>query len=120
MNSSTVRGGEIALKIKERIRRELKLTLGGMAGNKFVAKVASDLKKPDGLVVVQPGRESSLLLAGRTPVGVGLQTEAVLRKAGIERIGQITELPHGDLIMRLGKNGAHLWSLRTGSMTGPW
>jgi len=110
-------GGEIALKIKERIRRELKLTASvGMAGNKFVAKVASDLKKPDGLVVVQPGHEREFLAP--LPVGrlwgVGPKTEAVLRKAGIERIGQIAELPHGDLIMRLGKNGAHLWQLAHG------
>lgn len=110
-------GTEIALRIKDRIRRELKLTASvGVAGNKFVAKVASDLKKPDGLVVVPPGHEREFLAP--LPVarlwGVGPKTEAVLRKTGIERIGQIAELPHGDLIMRLGKNGAHLWQLAHG------
>ncbi len=61
-------GREIAEKIKLRIQGDLRLTASvGVAQNKFVAKVASDLKKPDGLVVVEPGREREFL----APLPVG-------------------------------------------------
>ena len=110
-------GSGIATKIKARIRGELGLTASvGVAANKFVAKVASDLEKPDGLVVVESGREKEFLAP--LPVGrlwgVGPKTEAGLRKIGLERIGQIAEMPHGDLTAMLGKSGAHLWQLAHG------
>jgi DNA polymerase IV len=55
-------GIEIAGKIKEKISRELGLTASvGVAANKFIAKVASDLEKPDGLVIVAPGTEKEFL-----------------------------------------------------------
>jgi DNA polymerase IV len=80
-------GLEIAKKIKRRIRDELHLTASvGVAGNKFIANVASDLKKPDGLVVVEPGREREFLAP--LPIarlwGVGPKTEAYLKKIGLE------------------------------------
>jgi DNA polymerase IV len=110
-------GPEIAAKIKKRIREELGLTASvGVAANKFIAKVASDLKKPDGLVVVEPGHEREFLAP--LPVGrlwgVGPKTEASLKLAGLERIGQIADLQHGELTLRLGKTGAHLWQLAHG------
>ncbi len=110
-------GPEIARKIKRRIAEELKLTASvGVAQNKFIAKVASDLEKPDGLVVVEPGHEKEFL--DPLPIGrlwgVGPKTEAHLKRIGLERIGQIAKLSHSDLVARLGKSGAHLWQLAQG------
>ncbi len=110
-------GAEIAESIKRRIREELQLTASvGVAENKFVAKVASDLRKPDGLVIVPPGGEKEFLapLSIRRLWGVGPKTEAYLKKMGLERIGQIADLQHSGLAARLGKNGAHLWQLSQG------
>lgn len=110
-------GVEIARKIRHRIREDLRLTASvGVAANKFIAKIASDLEKPDGLVVVCPGGEKEFLRP--LPIGclwgVGPKTEAYLRKSGIERIGQLADMPHRDLAARLGKSGAHLWQLAQG------
>jgi DNA polymerase IV len=110
-------GAEIARKIKRRIQTELQLTASvGVAQNKFIAKVASDLKKPDGLVIVEPGQEKEFLAP--LPIGrlwgVGPKTEAHLKRIGLERIGQIAEMRHADLVARMGKGGAHLWQLAQG------
>ncbi len=110
-------GAEIAGKIKARIREELQLTASvGVAQNKFIAKVASDLKKPDGLVVVAPGKEREFL--DPLPIGrlwgVGPKTEEQMKKIGLVRIGQLAAMRHADLIARLGKSGAHLWQLAQG------
>jgi len=110
-------GMEIAVRIKRRIQAELQLTASvGVAQNKFIAKIASDLRKPDGLVVVAPGREKEFLAP--LPIGklwgVGSKTESHLKKIGLERIGQLAGLQHGELISRLGKSGAHLWQLAQG------
>jgi nucleotidyltransferase/DNA polymerase involved in DNA repair len=110
-------GAEIARKIKRRIQQELQLTASvGVAQNKFIAKVASDLKKPDGLVIVEPGCEKEFLAP--LPVsrlwGVGPKTEELLKKMGLLRIGQIADMRHADLIAKLGKSGAHLWQLAQG------
>jgi DNA polymerase-4 len=110
-------GSEIARKIKRRIREELQLTASvGVAENKFVAKVASDLEKPDGLVIVDPGHEREFLapLAIGRLWGVGKRTETYLKGMGLERIGQLAELTSDDLEARLGKSGAHLWQLAQG------
>jgi nucleotidyltransferase/DNA polymerase involved in DNA repair len=110
-------GREIAEKIKSRIRKELKLTASvGVAASKFIAKIASDLKKPDGLVVVDPGCEKEFLspLPIRRLWGVGPKTEAQLKRIGLERIGQIAELQLKDLTVQLGDIGTHLWQLAQG------
>jgi len=110
-------GPEIAQKIKHRIHQELNLTASvGVARNKFIAKVASDLQKPDGLVVVEPGREKEFLAPleiGRL-WGVGPKTEAYLRSLGLLRIGQLAELPAQNSVSRLGKIGDHLLRLARG------
>ncbi len=110
-------GIEIGMRIKCRIKEELHLTASvGIAANKFVAKVASDLKKPDGLVVVNPGCEKVFLAT--LPVGclwsVGPKTEGFLKKNGIDRIGQLADLHRDELTAWLGKSGAHLWQLAQG------
>jgi len=110
-------GREIAERIKGRIRETLGLTASvGVAGNKFLAKIASDLRKPDGLVVVEPGREKEFLEP--LPVGrlwgVGPKTEAYLRSLGLERVGQLAALPEDNCIARMGATGRHLLELAQG------
>src|SRR5205085_4994185 len=78
--------------IKTRIRAETGLTASaGLAANKFVAKVASDLEKPDGLVIVPPGGEAGFLapLGVERVWGVGRVLAAALRDMGIATIGQL-------------------------------
>jgi DNA polymerase-4 len=82
-------GVEVARRLKERIREETTLTASaGVAPNKFLAKIASGWKKPDGLTVIAPERMENFLQ--KLPVdalwGVGPKTAARLRAAGIERL----------------------------------
>jgi DNA polymerase-4 len=97
--------------IKERIRAGTGLTASaGVAANKFVAKVASDLRKPDGLVVVPPGDEAAFLAP--LPIsrlwGVGPSTAAALRDFGVTTIGDLQVADRSGLARRLGKHGATL------------
>ena len=75
----------MARAIRQQIRAELNLTASaGVAPNKFLAKIASDWKKPDGLFVIQPADVDSFLLplaVGRLP-GVGKVTEEKLKNSG--------------------------------------
>jgi len=110
-------GVEIARKIKARIVEDQRLTASvGVAANKFVAKVASDLQKPDGLVVVDPGKEEEFLAP--LPIGrlwgVGAKTEALLARLGLRCIGVVARFDHAELVRRFGKGGAHLWQLARG------
>jgi len=110
-------GPEIAQRIKSKIRDELQLTASvGVAGNKFIAKIASDLNKPDGLVVVSPGSEREFL--SPLPIGrlwgVGPKTEAGLKSMGLDRIGQLADMEFNELSSRHGKIGSHLWQLSRG------
>jgi DNA polymerase-4 len=108
---------EIARKIKERIRGETELTASvGVASNKFLAKLASDLRKPDGLVVIDPHKVHEVLAT--LPVdrlwGVGKKGEKRLRALGVHTIGQLAALPDQVLVDRFGKAGRHLWLLARG------
>jgi len=110
-------GEEIARKIKARIYGDQRLTASvGVAGNKFVAKVASDLEKPDGLVIVPPGKEKEFLspLPMTRLWGVGPKTATYFTKMGIERIGQLADTDRAELIRTLGKGGEDLWRLSQG------
>jgi DNA polymerase IV len=111
-------GREIAKKIKLRIREDQRLTASvGIASNKFVAKVASDLEKPNGLVEVEPGREREFLreLPLRRLWGVGARTEALLLEQGISRIGHLLEIGSAELARRVGPGHAeHLCQLARG------
>jgi DNA polymerase IV len=103
--------------IKRRIRRETGLTASaGVGANKFVAKVASDLEKPDGLVVVEAGREAEFLAP--LPIerlwGVGKATAKELAALGIATIGQLQRLPRQTLVSRLGDHGTSLHDLAFG------
>jgi DNA polymerase-4 len=86
----------LALSIKGRIKKETGLVASvGIAPCKVVAKVASDLSKPDGLIEVLPGQEKTFLagLAVRKLPGVGEKTAKVLKSAGVDTIGQLAEIP---------------------------
>jgi DNA polymerase-4 len=104
-------------KIKVRIRAETGLTASaGLAANKFVAKVASDLGKPDGLVVVPAGEEAAFLAP--LPVerlwGVGRVLARDLNAMGLRTIGQLRAVPRAVLRRRFGKHGEHLAQLAAG------
>lgn len=94
--------------IKGAVAAELQLTASvGIATTKLVAKVASDLDKPDGLVVVEPGTEAAFLAP--LPIsrlwGVGAKTASVLGQYGVRTIGDLAALPDDLLARRFGKHG---------------
>ncbi len=108
---------KIGHQIKKRIYDDLGLVASiGIAPNKFLAKVASDLEKPDGFVVVKEGEEKEFLKS--LPIsrlwGVGKKTEAALKQMDIETIGQIAHMAEQDLSRRFGKWGSALWRLANG------
>jgi DNA polymerase-4 len=99
------------------IRREIRLVVSvGVAPNKFLAKIASDLKKPDALVVVDPDKVQEFL--DPLPVGklwgVGKQSGKAFERLGIATIGQLRHYPLDILQSRFGVNGEHLWNLAQG------
>ena len=108
---------EAVRRIKQRIRDETHLTASaGLAANKFVAKVASDLQKPDGLVAVAAGGEARFLAP--LPVdliwGVGRVTAKALGDLGLATIGRLQTMPRSVLARRFGKHGEHLHDLAFG------
>lgn len=109
--------GAIAHQIKTRIQEELQLTASiGIAPNKFLAKIASDLEKPNGLVLVKEGEEKAFLkdLPISRLWGVGKKTELALSKMGIATIGQVAEFSEIELNRKFGKWGNALWRLANG------
>ena len=108
---------EIARRIKDDVRRELGLVASvGVAPNKFLAKLASDLEKPDGLVVVPAdGIQAFLdpLPVGRL-WGVGKVSSRTLANLGVRTIRDLRQLPEELLNNRLGKWGAQLMRLANG------
>jgi DNA polymerase-4 len=110
-------GVEIAARLKREIRQETALTASvGVAGSKLVAKVASDMQKPDGLVVVEPGTEAAFLapLPVRRLWGVGPKLEETLAKLGVATIGDLARLDPARLERRLGTHGHDLQKLARG------
>ena len=107
----------VARTIREQIRHELKLTASaGVAPNKFLAKLASDWRKPDGLFVIQPEEAAAFLLplpVGRLP-GVGKVTEDKLTKLGIKIVGELRGLDLSALEKLFGKYGVRLFELARG------
>jgi nucleotidyltransferase/DNA polymerase involved in DNA repair len=110
-------GEVIAHRLKQAIRRETSLTASvGVASSKLVAKVASDLRKPDGLVVVPAGTEAAFLapLPVRRLWGVGPKLEEQLARLGVCTIGELAALPPARLAHRLGSHGHDLLALAKG------
>src|SRR3972149_943377 len=108
---------EVARKIKEVVASETGLTVSaGVAASKFVAKIASDMNKPDGLTVVPRGKEKEFL--GPLPVGklwgVGKVTETALHRMGVRTIGDLASVPAETLRKKFGEHGPHLHRLANG------
>jgi DNA polymerase-4 len=108
---------DIARQIKAHIRTETALIASvGAAPNKFLAKLASDHGKPDGLVVVPPAKVTEFLAP--LPVGrlwgVGARAEKRLHLLGLRTVGQLAALPERLLVEHFGALGRHVWQLAHG------
>jgi DNA polymerase IV len=104
-------GEQIGRQVKDEVRAAVDLTISvGVATTKLVAKIASDLRKPDGLVVVPPGTEAEFLapLEISRLWGVGAKSAVALREYGVRTIGDLAALPDDLLVRRFGKMGAAL------------
>ena len=110
-------GHRVARMIKTQIRSELQLTASaGVAPNKFLAKIASALRKPDGLVVVMPHQVTEFLadLPVEVIPGVGKVTGEQLRKINLNTIAQLAASSPGQLRELVGRRGADLWQRAQG------
>ncbi len=105
------------------LKNEIKTRTGGLtasvgiASNKFIAKVASDLDKPDGLVCVPPGEEKQFLapLTVKRIWGVGPKSRETLNSLGIHRVKDLQERSEATLVARFGQEfGVHLYRLSRG------
>ncbi len=110
-------GPQIARQIKDRIQDELRLVASvGVAPNKFLAKIASDFDKPDGLTIVDPEKVQDFL--DPLPVGrlwgVGKVTGGRFRDLGISTIADLRRLKQETLHDLFGEQGDHLWRLARG------
>jgi DNA polymerase-4 len=112
----------VARAIREQIREELRLTASaGVAPNKFLAKIASDWRKPDGLFIIQPGDIDHFLpplSVARLP-GVGRVTQARLEKLGVRTVGDLRRLEAATLEKAFGKYGLRLHELARGMDESP-
>src|SRR2546430_10266600 len=106
---------EIAVALRRRVLAETGLVASvGVASTKFVAKLASDLAKPDGMLVVEAGTEIEFIhpLEVRRLWGVGPKTGERLAQLGVRTIGDLAVLPEETLVHSLGDaHGRHLHSL---------
>ncbi len=108
---------ETAEAIRREIRDETHLTASaGVAPNKFLAKIASDWRKPDGLFVIRPHQVERFLvgLPVRKIPGVGKATEALLQEMSISTVGDLHQFDEAALIARFGKWGTRLYQLARG------
>ena len=107
----------IGRKIKEKVYRELGLKVSvGIAENKFLAKIATNLGKPDGFYII-PSKDIKKILYP-LPVsslwGIGRKTEELLKKSGIYRVEQLAKMPDSIIENLLGKNGKKIKLLAQG------
>ena len=108
---------KVASAIRQQIREDLNLTASaGVAPNKFLAKIASDWRKPNGLFVIQPAEVEEFLTpltVGRIP-GVGKVTEARLAKLGLRTAGEVRARSLEELQRSFGRYGQRLYELARG------
>jgi DNA polymerase-4 len=109
---------EVAKKIKERIKKEVGLTCSiGIGPNKLIAKIASDMKKPDGLTIISEEDIKGTIwpLPARKLWGVGPKTERRLNEMGILTIGDLASVPLESLTAEFGKSyGNYLYESSRG------
>ncbi|KOF53479.1 MULTISPECIES: DNA polymerase IV [unclassified Achromobacter] len=108
---------EVAQAIRRQIREETGLTASaGVAPNKFLAKIASDWNKPDGLFVIRPTRVREFLqpLPVRKVPGVGKVTQARLQELGVRTVGDLAMLGAAELEHYFGRHGLRLYELARG------
>ncbi|MES2269014.1 MAG: DNA polymerase IV [Bacteroidota bacterium] len=108
---------EIAQQIKQAIKDELNLTASaGVSINKFVAKIASDIKKPDGLTFIGPSSIESFMenLPVEKFYGVGKVTAAKMKKQGLFTGADLKKLSEDDMISRFGKAGSFYYNIVRG------
>lgn len=107
----------IAEDIRRRIWQQLRITVSaGVAPNKFLAKIASDWNKPDGLFVITPDQVEDFvrLLSVDRLHGVGKVTAERLQRMGIRNCGDLRERARNTLVQEFGAFGERLWSLSRG------
>lgn len=108
---------KLASMIRQQIREELNLTASaGVAPNKFLAKIASDWRKPNGLFVIQPAEVEAFLTplqVGRIP-GVGKVTEGKLARLGVRTVGELRARSVEELQKLFGRYGQRLYELARG------
>lgn len=107
----------VARDLKRRVRSELGLAISvGVGASKSVAKIASDLEKPDGLTIVAPGSEAAFLAplpVGALP-GVGPKTRERLKAEGVITVGDLAAKPPEWAALRFGRNGDYMRRLALG------
>jgi len=108
---------KVAIAIRQQIREELSLNASaGVAPNKFLAKIASDWRKPNGLFVIQPADLDTFLPplpVGRIP-GVGKVTETRLKQIGIQTVGDLHSFTVAALEAQFGRYGRRLYEFARG------
>ncbi|MBU2044490.1 MAG: DNA polymerase IV [Candidatus Omnitrophica bacterium] len=105
------------LRLKEQIKKELRLTASiGCAPNKMAAKIASELKKPDGLVIVSKNQLLDFIypLEIERISGLGQKSASLLKAEGIKTIGDLAVKNPEDLVRKFGKIGLNWWELANG------
>ncbi len=105
---------QVGIHIKEKIREKVKLTCSvGIAPNKFLAKIASDMEKPDGLFIIKPDEAHEFIksLAINKVPGIGKKTGSLLENLGITTLGDVKKYREKILLSRLGKSGKRLIEL---------
>ncbi|MFU8859885.1 MAG: DNA polymerase IV [Cyclonatronaceae bacterium] len=112
-----VKATRIAIEIRQKIRESTSLTASaGVASNKFLAKIASDLNKPDGLAVITP--EEAEAFIGQLPVGkffgIGQATEKKMKELGIHNGADLKTWSEPDLIRHFGKAGIFYYKISRG------
>lgn len=108
---------EIAQQIKDAIKDELHLTASaGVSSNKFIAKIASDMNKPDGLTFIGPSKIAAFM--EKLPVerffGVGKVTADKMKKMGLHTGADLKKLTEKDLIVKFGKTGKFYFNIVRG------
>lgn len=108
---------DIAREIKARIHQTTRLTASaGVAPNKFLAKIASDLQKPDGLTIIHPKKVEAFVrqLPVRKVPGIGKVTEEKMKKLGMHTLADIQEKSEKELIQLFGKSGKWFYKIARG------